>query len=313
MADILNVPRACNTRRLNTGASKGCVVTFNEMIGVILCFDGFKIPSASRTDWATTLAYLQEAAMNPDPKKRIYPILKAEFTDNTEAADVKKDGVGFINAVFEKPFTAEVIPENLGVEFFKNLRGFTHPSVNKNVRAYIVTDEFIGGHADSAGDFLPYEAAFMSKGMKGGKRTGDQTKYMFDLSLKNPKALTDLLNTISYPEDVVMEDELSGLIDVVLTATGGSGTITLKAVEVASKESFVSKYAAELELGHIYIDGVANTDAISISGDTITISSVTAGTYKVKLAPASVLVADGIGSKSMGGYESDEVTVTVTA
>ena len=62
----------------------------------------------------------------------------------------------------------------------------------------------------------------------------------------------------------------------------------------------------------LLIDGAAETPT-SVSNGTILLSGITAGEHTVSLNVPSALVTESIGSLSKGGYESNEVTVTVTA
>lgn len=314
MSSIVGIPRACAAGSRNTGTPNGCVVTLEQINGFLLCYDGFKIPAASQDSWSEVLTYLQTATLSSSYLERLYPVLQLnDFTDNTDAPQVKKNGFGDNIAIFEQPFMAEIELENLGIEFMKNIRGFGKA---KNLRMYIVTDEFIGGYLDSTGDFCPFECTFISKGVKVGKRTGDQTKYLFDVTLKNPVALTDLIEPIVFPENTDLSTELNGLTDVVLTATGGSLSAQIEATEKMTKANFGTKFATEIMANAsdiILVDGASATVASVSSSGVILVNGLTAGTRKIKLNVPVDLTTSGIGSVTSGGYESNEVTVTVTA
>lgn len=312
MPTIVGLPRSCEEGSRNTGTPNGCVVTLEQITGFLLCYDGFKVPVASQDSWSEVLTYFQTATLASDPLERIYPVLQLnDFTDNTEAAQVKKNGFGDNIAIFEQPFTAEIELENLGIEFMKNMREFRKA---KNLRLYIITDEFIGGYLDSAGEFCPFECTFISKGVKVGKRSGDATKYLFDVTLKNPVALTDLIEPIVFPENTDLATEINGLTDVVISATGGAGTISVTAIEKNTKKDWITKFSTEIMADSdavILVDGTLATVA-SISSGTALISGITAGSHTVKIDTPANLVSKSIGSITAGGYESNEVTVTVT-
>jgi len=307
----INYPLCGTNGTRNTGIPNGCVLTLENIVGFILADDGFKIPAASTTDWATELAYLQAATLNADASERLYPALFLEdLTDNTPATEKKKSGFGNTTHTFEQPYDFQARIENLGVEFMKNIRAFRG---KKNLRCYVVTDEMIGGYENSAGDFVPFECTFDLTQPKIGKVTADPTMYNVEISLKDPKALTDNLVGIAIPSGVDMASELNGITDVVLTVTGGTTSITFTAVEKNTKVDFVTKYATELMAGTlVFVNGVAKTVA-SVTNGVALVSGLTAGSSVVSLVTPSALVTGGIGSATAGGYESNEVTVTVAA
>lgn len=308
---IVNKPAACSTSGTNVGQPNGCVIKLEDIVGFILAYDGFRIPVANQDDFDSVLSYLQEKSLATKANDRLYFLPMVEdFTDNTAAPEKKTSGFGNLMAVNEQPYSFEVEIENLGIEFNKRLRGFNG---RKDLRIYVLTPEMIGGYKDANGDFLPFEGQFFTKQPKIGKVTGDYTKYMAEVSLKDPKALSQNLSAIAIPTDIILADEIGGITDVTITATGGLGSISITAVESISQVDFVTKYATELAAGNtLLIDGAAETPT-SISNGTILLSGITAGEHTVSLNVPSALVTESIGSLSKGGYESNEVTVTVTA
>lgn len=305
----LNLPNCAKQGSFNTGIPNGCVLTLENITGFLLAFDGFKIPAASTTNWATELAYMQAATLATDPAERLYPVLFLEdFTDNTPAPEKKKSGFGNTTHTFEQPYDFQARLENLGIEFMKNLRSYRG---RKNLRCYVVTDEMIGGYENAAGDFVPFKCTFDLTQPKIGKITGDPTMYNVEISLKDPRALTDNLVGIAIPIGTDLASEINGLTDVVLSVTGGTTSVTFTAVEKNTKVDFVTKYATELMAGNlVYVNGVAKTVA-SVTNGVALVSGLTAGSSVVSLVAPSALVTGGIGSATAGGYESNEVTVTV--
>ena len=311
MASIVNKPTACATLGTNVGQPKGCVLKLENIVGFMLAYDGFKIPVASQDTFDEVLTYLQTASLAADPNERLYylPMIQ-DFTDNTPAPEKKTSGFGQLTHVFEQPHSFEVRIENLGIEFHKRLRGFNG---RKDLRMYVVTDEAIGGYIDSNGDFLPFEATFFAKQPKLGKVTGDPTMYMAEIELRDPKALSENLSAIAIPDGIELPDEIGGITDVTITATGGAGTVSITAVESISNVDFITKYETEiLENGNFLIDNVPEA-SVSITNGVALFTGISAGTHTVKLNINSDLIVGGIGSLSKGGYESNEVTVTVTA
>ena len=213
----LNYPLNCNTGVGNTGLPS-CTINIEQLTGLLLTFDGFKIPAASLTDFYTMFAYLQAATLNADPLMRIYPLNIIEgLTDNTTAPEKKMSGYGNTKGIIEQTPQFELELERHGIHFYKNLRKWNG---RKNVRAYWVDKGFIGGYKDSNGDLQPMELDIFFKQVKVGN-VADITKYMCEVELKDEKALTDNLDGMAIPEGFKVKNEIFGLTDVELSGTGG--------------------------------------------------------------------------------------------
>ena len=303
----LNYPLNCSTGVGNTGLPS-CTINLEQLTGLLLTFDGFKIPAASLTDFDTMFAYLQSATLNADPLMRIYPLNIIEgLTDNTAAPEKKMSGYGNTKGVIEQTHQFEVELESHGIHFYKNLRKWNG---KKNVRAYWVDKGFIGGYKDSNGDLQPMELDIFFKQVKPGN-VAEITKYMCEVELKDEKALTDNLDGMAIPDGFKVKNEIFGLTDVELSGTGGVLSATVTGVMAISKEDFVSKFASELTAGNFLVDG--NSTAPTSISNGVALFTLTAGTHTIKLGSPSLLATDGIGSLTSGGYESNEITVTVTA
>ena len=305
----INYPLNCNTGVGNTGLPN-CTINLEQLTGLLLTFDGFKIPAASLTDFDTMFAYLQEATLNADPLMRIYPLNIIEgLTDNTAAPEKKMSGYGNTKGIIEQTHQFEVELESHGIHFYKNLRKWNG---RKNVRAYWVDKGFIGGYKDSNGDLQPMALDIFFKQVKPGN-VADITKYMCEVELKDEKALTDNLDGMAIPNGFKVKNEIFGLTDVELSGTGGVLSATVTGVMAISKEDFISKFEYFLGngLGNFLVDGTS-ADPTSISNGVV-LFTLTAGTHKIKLGPPALLEAHNIGSATSGGYESNEITVTVTA
>lgn len=301
----LNYPLNFSTGVGNTGLPS-FTINLEQLTGLLLTFDGFKIPAASLTDFDTMFAYLQEATLNADPLMRIYPLNIIEgLTDNTAAPEKKMSGYGNTKGIIEQPHQFEVELESHGIHFYKNLRKWNG---KKNVRAYWVDKGFIGGYKDSNGDLQPMELDIFFKQVKVGN-VADITKYMCEVELKDEKALTDNLDGMAIPDGFKVKNEIFGLTDVELSGTGGRLSATVRGVMAISKEDFVSKFSGDL-LNNVpwLVNGVSKGPDSIINGNVL--FTLTAGVHKIKLAPAYSLVTENIGSATSGGYESNEITVT---
>lgn len=302
----LNYPLNCTTGVGNTGIPS-YTINLEQLTGLLLTFDGFKIPAASLTDFDTMFAYLQAATLNDDPLMRIYPLNIIEgLTDNTAAPEKKMSGYGNTKGIIEQTHQFEVELESHGIHFYKNLRKWNG---KKNVRAYWVDKGFIGGYKDSKGDLQPMELDIFFKQVKVGN-VADITKYMCEVELKDEKALTDNLDGMAIPNGFKVKNEIFGLTDVELKGTGGVLKATVTGVTAISKEDFVSNFASELAIGNFEVDGVNSIAPTSISNG-VALFTLTAGVHKIKLGSPSLLAVDGIGSATSGGYEGNEITVTV--
>lgn len=304
---IINVPIGCTTGPGNT-AIPSCGVSIDHLKGLFLCFDGFEIPNASLTSFATALTYLQTKTLAANPLERLYPLSIIEgLTNNTAAPEKKNSGYGNTQYTAEQPHQFELELENVGIEFFKRLRKWNG---RKDLKVYWIDTEFIGGRQTSTG-FAPIEASiFVKQAMPGN--IADYTKYMADLELKNPKSLTDLLDTIAIPDGTDLESEVNGITDVTLAGTGGVLSATVTGLMSISKENFITKFRSGLAGLSFLVDGVAKAPT-SISAQGVALLTLTAGVHTVSLVAPSALAALTVGSATAGGYESNEITVTVTA
>ena len=308
---IVNYPLSCARGLGNTG-QPSCAISIEKLEGLLMTTDGFKIPAASLTSFDTAFAYLQTATLAADPLQRIYPLHTIEgLTNNTAAPEKKLSGYGNTQSVTEQPQQFELEIENNGIAYYKKLRTWNG---RKDVRVYWIDKTFIGGYLDSSGDLLPMEASVFFKQVMPGN-VSDITKYMCELELKSPTALTDDLSAIAIPEGFKVKNEIHGLRDVTLAGTGGVLSATVTAVMSISKEDFASKFAIEItsDDGAFIRDGNEPLDApTSISNGVCLISGLTAGVHTLKLADPYFLAFNlGIGSLTSGGYESNEITVTV--
>ena len=109
---IIGKPRACNIKNANTGQAS-CDTKVQKLTMLLLARDGFAIPASETNSFEGVLAYLQQATLAKDPKKRIYPIKTIQgYTENTEAADTIKSGFGIVD--MESAEISDYFPE-----FFK--------------------------------------------------------------------------------------------------------------------------------------------------------------------------------------------------
>jgi len=307
MGTLLGVPRACTTKVAHTG-QPSCDFKIKKLTMLVLAYDGFKVPASELTDFNDTLAYLQEATIAALPKNRVYPIKVIEgYTDNTEAAEVIKSAYGNPQESNEKPHTAEIDTENLGIGYWKNLRKFKG---QKNLRAFWVDTEFIGGQKDSDGNLVPFECTFEAKQTKVGDGGGAITKNMVDFSLKRATALSDDLEAIAFPEEMDLANEIYGVIGVELTSPAAW---VVKAKTMIGKEDLYDSYSDALAVTGAWkaVNAVTGA-AIAVStvvksvankGWTITLATVTAA--DITLVDPTALAALNVGSTTAGGYETE--------
>ena len=316
MASIVNKPTSCTTRSRNLGVPKGCPIKLENITGFFVCQEGFAIPAASQDSFDEVLTYLQTASLDADPNKRLYYVSEFNsFKDSTPASETVQGGMGKpIGRKKNNPLFDIEIP-NHGIEYFKNMYGFNDL---KEAAFYFVTDEFIAGHYAENGDFVPFGGTMYLDNPVIGSPTGDMTKYPLQIWLDDKDAFSKHIDAIAIPDNIELPDEIGGVTDVTITATGGARTISITAVESISNVDWATKYATEI-LTHpdmiFILDGVGSEDVKSISNGVILYGDrLPAGTHTVKLVHPIKLIENGlIGSYSKGGYESNEVTVTVTA
>ncbi len=136
---------------------------------------------------------------------------------------------------------------------------------------------------------------------------------MCEVEFKDEKALTDNLDGMAIPDGFKVKNEIFGLTDVELSGTGGVLSATVTGVMAISKEDFMSKFAPDITTASdVFLVNGVETAVGSITNG-VALFTLTAGTHKIKLASPTKLHADGIGSPTSGGYESNEITVTVKA
>lgn len=307
MGTILGVPKACNTKVAHTGQAS-CDFKIQKLVMLVLAYDGFKVPASELTTFADTLAYLQDATIAALPKNRVYPIKVIEgYTDNTEAAEIIKSPYGNPQYSNEKPHTAEIDTENLGIGYWKNLRKFKG---QKNLRAFWVDTTFIGGQKNADGDLVPFECTFDAKQVKVGDGGGTITKNMVDFSLKRSTALSDDLEAVAFDENYDLGNDIYGVLGVELTSPAAW---VVKAKTMVGKEDLYDSYADALKVTGAWKATNATTGAaIAVSaveksvankGWTITLATVTAA--DITLADPAALAALNVGSSTAGGYETE--------
>ena len=306
MATIIGVPQ-CSTKWGNTG-QPACDIKIDHLKHLLIHFDGFEVPDAEIDSWNATLEALQEATLNP-LATRLFPVKNVYgVEDATEAPAKMTSGYGKTAQVIEKPHQLNIELENIGIEFFKRLRKFNN---NKKLRVFWVDSTFIGGQKTSTG-WTGFQCDWHLNQVKPGN-VADYTKYVLQLEISDPKSLTDNLAAVVFPEGFDLDVELSGITDVTLSATAGTGTIAVSGITSIAKEDFISMYATELAASSsncFLLNGVPTTPA-NVTNGVANFSGVDPGATIVKLTTPALLAAKGVGSSTAGGFESNEVTVTV--
>lgn len=300
----INVPLCAGNRSANTGVPS-CGVSIDHLAKLIVCRQGFEIPLASCTDFETELAYLQAATLANNPMVRIFPVTVKGVTDDTEEPAESMFGFGDTSYYSEKTpkFTIELA--NNGIEYHKQLRAFNEW---KDAAIYWVDTTFIGGNLTSTG-FAPLKATVKAMQVKTGN-SQEPTAYTLKVSLKHPKALTDLLETIAIPAGVDLNDDLHGLTDVTLSLLG---TNTVGVTTKISKTNLYDSYADELAVVGAW------TLKNNVTGAAVTVTSVTKDEARkgwvlaytnvnpvtAYLAAPAALAALNVGSATSGGFEAE--------
>ncbi len=307
--DVLNRPIPTSDHSINTGIAKGKKLKLDEITGFIIVFDGFKIPKASRSDFAEALTYLQGKTLAADRYDRAYPITKLyDFTDETADPEEKTDGYGDLVGMVEQPVKFSIMFPNHGIEFHKNMR---NTNSYDSFRAYGIARNMICGYANSDGDLLPFEMNMFINRQKIGKTTGDLTMLPAKLSFRDTKAFSTRLDVIEIPEDTDLENELNGVIDMVLSSPAlnvvvveEKGTMTNLFDKYASVLSQASNWEARdaVTKGAITISTVVTNAAHK--GFTFTYPS-NPNPVEVRTVDPESLATSFMGSATAGGYESD--------
>lgn len=307
--DVLNRPIPTADYSINVGIAKGKKLKLDEITGFIIVFDGFKIPKASRSDFAEALTYLQEKTIAADRYERAYPITKLyDFTDETADPEEKTDGYGDLVGMVEQPVKFSIMFPNHGIEFHKNTRNM---NAYDGFRAYGIARNMICGYTNSDGDLLPFEMNMFINRQKIGKKTGDLTMLPAKLSFRDPLAFSTRLDVIEVPQDTDLENELNGVIDLTLSSPALNVVVV---EEKGTMTNLFDKYASVLSKA-------ANWEARdAVTKTAITISTVvTNATHKgftftypsnpnpveVRTVSPEALAVSFMGSATAGGYESD--------
>jgi len=271
------------------------------------------------TTLSAFITSLQADVLNATKSERIYPFF--EFSelaaDNTEETPkiVKGSGSVIFGADKKRDFRYEY--KNVGLEAFKKFKRASGSF--KYFFGYDLKDQFICA-ANSSGNAIPIEieAMHVHEPMYNQDTT---VNFFVDIITADPFAFGLNAKIVDFSTSP-LNNELSGLYDVTMAATGGSTEIAITADVDVSGEDFIEKYETDLVVGSFVVtdesDGSVETPsgiAITSSGGTYTATlTVTAGTYTVKLAAPATLVGQSIGSASEGGYESNILTgITATA
>ena len=307
--DVLNRPIPTSDSSINTGIAKGKKLKLDEITGFIIVFDGFKIPKASRSDFAEALSYLQSKTIAADKYDRAYPITKLyDFTDETADPEEKTDGYGDLVGMVEQPVKFSIMFPNHGIEFHKNMR---NANAYDSFRAYGIARNMICGYANSDGDLLPFEMNMFINRQKIGKTTGDLTMLPAKLSFRDPKAFSTRLDVIEIPEDTDLENELNGVIDLVLSSPAlnvvvveEKGTMTNLYDKFGSVLSQKSNWEARDAVTKVAITLTTVTTSPAHKGFAFTYPS-NPNPVEVRTVDPEALATSFMGSATAGGYESD--------
>jgi hypothetical protein len=313
MSTILNEV-TCNDKYANVGIPS-CALKLKSLRGLFIGRQGGYIPTASLDTVDNALDYLRDMSLDANALNRFVYIPFSEATDTTKAPESKTTGFGFEEGVQEYPFMAEAKYLNYGIGFTKELRKLNGI---QGLCCYIVDEDYIGGKSMSLG-LYPIPCTFHANLPKAGNGAGTFTENKLTFGFKNVNDIVDMVGIV-IPEGYSVIDNFKGVLGVELTATGGSGIITVEVKEELSRINMVLDWATAIVQTGAWIvrkvsDGTnATVTGITIANDKVVIATSTTGALKVKLA--APLVLEGLTAPLGGGsgacYESNEVTATVS-
>jgi hypothetical protein len=308
MATILDNPN-CGDKYGNVG-TPSCAIGIKYLNGFIITEDGYEVSNANLASWSLALAALKTSTLAP-VGQRIFPFFNIiGLTDNTPAPEKKTSGYGVTTQIVEKLHSFEIEIKDFGGAFFKEMRKFNG---RKDLRFFWVDTDFIGGEQTSTG-LKGFRASVFAKQVKVGN-VADYTKYMLEVELTDPSALTDKLVSIPVPETVTLSSELTGILNVTLTGTPSATSKTANVViETAiSRTNLFDEYSADLSATGAW----SATDLTSVVADPATKSFNllfgTSGAKSISLKTPAELAALNVGGNGTSGFESDTVSVTVIA
>ena len=316
----------CNANKLsNTGLST-CGQTLSQLRGMIYVPADYSFAPTGATIEAQKAAFLADlktkVLVSPIGARALPLFAFAELSEvKTEAKAVTKKGAQTIVSGKESAdhFVYEL--EDVGHRVWKKLRsmGSDRPGIRcfpVDINGYLVHD------LNAAGDIIPFELQY-SWFQKIEPMTGTDTStaYKYEFMISKIGALNDDINIVDFGAGF-LEDEISGLYDVDLAATGGTGAITASGSVFQSGENLYDKFADALAKPTAWVLVNESTNAVvaasavaKVVGSKSWSITAVAGTYTLTLAAPAALAAlsPAVGSASTGGYESNAVTGLVIA
>ena len=308
MASILGNPN-CSTKFGNVG-TPSCGFGIEYLQGFVLTEDSFSLSAANLADFSTALGVLQAATYAP-VGQRIFPFFNViALTDNTPAPEQKVSGYGIGQGTIEKSHSFEIELKDFGGEYFKQVRKFNG---RKDLRIFWIDRGFVGGEETSTGGLRGFTVSnFHAKQVKVGN-IADVTKYMVQIDLFDPSALTDKLVSFAIPETTTISSELKGVLNVNLTGVAGGSHIANVTVETAiSKINLYDEYSTELAATAAWdATGISSVTAVPAT-KSFDILFSGAGAKTINLKSAAALVALGIGGDGSSAFEGTSISVTVS-
>jgi hypothetical protein len=314
MATILNEV-TCNDKYVN-GGIPSCALKIKSLRGIFIGRQGGYIPTANLATVDGALDYLRDLSLDANPLNRFVFIPFSEATDNTKAPESKQTAFGLEEGVQEYPFMAEAKYLNYGIGFTEELRKMNEV---QGKACFIVDETFIGGKEGALG-LYPIPCNFHANLPKFGNGGGTLTENKLTIGFKNINDLTTMKGIV-LPDGYAVEDNFKGVLEVELTAVGGSGIITVTAKEKLSRLNIAETFAtAIVQTGAWVVTKVSDGSPVTITGVTVSSGNVVlatafVGACKVKLAAPLVLEAltTPLGGGSGACFESNQVTATTTA
>lgn len=298
--DTLN----CSSSGGNTGTA-ACKFDLKKIQGMIIVPPNTIIPTAEVVKIESELlTYLENKTLEASRLDRFFPVQFVGVTDNSEDAISVNKGYGLKVYVREGKYTL-MFETNEGMELNNNLRSFN----NSQKSVYFITDDKkLIGTKDSTG-LKALEAENIYTHFVKINDGANPAMYRTEVSLKNGTQMNENIKFYQFDE-VDINSELNGLIDLFLTQVTAVGAATVK-VKVLDRygSNIGEKYsdAGELAQAGAWTSSRSIT-AVSYDAATksfiLTVATTWAAADTISLASPTALAAENV-----VGYESNTLTL----
>jgi hypothetical protein len=315
---ILNDPQITTAYGL-TG-TPGKAVNPQAIKGFVLLDKNEFIPTASLVDAATCIAYIQ-AASRKTGKERYYPVMGvASIVDGSTEPTFEKLGNDAEVFVKEGKNSYTYRLDKGGLELNKQLRTF---NLSEDFSVLLVDSgnpNTLFGRKDATGNLYGYSLDQILTFAYKANDFSKTVEYRTKLAFTDVSEMNDSFGYIRLAN--ALENQIKGLLPVVLTSISKSGTTDvvwkISAFEVATKTSMGESFSTPLAAAAAWAVTKAGAPVVpssvayvpeTIVGAkddyfTLTIGSSPTGVHVANLVGATALAALGVGAAPEGGFES---------